>query len=101
MVLEGESLQKTHPIIFSNRSQVGVGSKLFFHDLWGGFQYKMLAVQLNGVNKFLINNGTYNGSLLAGICHHVAVSRKSDTLYFYADGALIYQNTLAGNSSIS
>ena len=61
----------------------------------------MLAVQLNGVNKFLINNGTYNGSLLAGICHHVAVSRKSDTLYFYADGALIYQNTLAGNSSIS
>lgn len=96
-----ESLQNNHPIIFSNRSQTGVGSKLFFHNSWGGSQHKMLSVQLDGSNYFLINNGTYNNSLLDGTCHHVAVSRKSDSLYFYADGALIGKKQIGGNPSIS
>ncbi|MBL4705146.1 MAG: T9SS type A sorting domain-containing protein, partial [Flavobacteriales bacterium] len=85
-----ESLQAQHPMIFSNRPSVGTGCLFFFVDLWGGSSYKMLGLQLNqNANYFLINNGTFNGNILDGACHHVAISRKVDTISFYVDGLLI------------
>lgn len=82
-----ESDQTQHPIIFSNRnSAAGGGFKFFFHGLWGGSQYKMLCIQLKSKNYQIINNGIYNGNILDGKCHHVAVSRKGDLLSYYVDG---------------
>lgn len=96
-----ESLQKnSHPIILSNRSLDVIGCQLFFHDLWGNSQHKMLSLQLDGSNYFLINNGTYNGSILDGTCHHIAVSRENDSLFFYVDGALIGNKIIRGSPTI-
>lgn len=89
LVNGAESAQAQHAVLLSDRPATGEGLMFFFHDLWGGSSYKMLAIQLGGVNYLLINNGTYNGSLLDGNCHHVAIVRESDTLRFYADGAPI------------
>lgn len=84
------AVQPAHPVIFSNRSSVGNGIMFFFHNLWGGSAYKMLAVQLNqNANYSLIDNGAFNDNLLDGRCHHVAITRDNDSLYFYADGSLI------------
>jgi RHS repeat-associated protein len=90
-----------HPTIFCNRSSPRSGMKLFFHNIWGGSSYKMLGVQLDGVNYIVINNGTYNGSLLDNTCHHVAVTRKDDSLYFYADGNLFGKRQVSGTPDIS
>ncbi|MFT5891346.1 MAG: hypothetical protein ACI9Y7_001447 [Dokdonia sp.] len=84
-----ESSQTTHPTIFSNRPTSASGCIFFFHDIHSDSIYKMLCVQLNGVNYILFNNGTYNGSLLDGECHHVAITKQGNLISFYADGAFI------------
>ncbi|HEX2617290.1 MAG TPA: LamG-like jellyroll fold domain-containing protein [Flavobacteriales bacterium] len=89
-----EAAAQWHPRLFSNRDVTNNGFMFFFHGLWGGSQYKMLCVQLSGQNYLLIDNGTYNGSLLDGTCHHVAISREVDTLFFYADGVLFGQRVV-------
>lgn len=82
--------QPAHPMIFSNRSAVGTGVLFFFHDLWGSSNYKMLALQINqNANHYLLNNGTFNGNILDGTCHHIAIAREIDSLYYYVDGSLI------------
>jgi len=96
---EGEQTQ--HPIIFSNRKASNAGGfKFFFHDLWDGSNYKMLSVQLDWKNYLIVNNGTYNGSLLDGNCHHVAITLEGSTLFFYADGELFGTRTISGNSTL-
>ncbi|MBK6341654.1 MAG: T9SS type A sorting domain-containing protein [Flavobacteriales bacterium] len=94
-----EADQVTHPRILSNRDQIDNGFMLGFHGIWGGSAYKMLCLQLDGLNYILINNGTYNGSILDGTCHHVAVSKGLDSLRFYVDGAHIGSKVLQGNPS--
>ncbi|MEN0006115.1 MAG: LamG-like jellyroll fold domain-containing protein [Bacteroidota bacterium] len=83
--------QSGHPMIFSNRgdNSFGGGIMLFLHSQWGGSQYKMLCLQVGASNYFVLNNGTFNGSLLDNRCHHVAITRSANTLSYYIDGALI------------
>lgn len=101
--IEGrESGQAYHPVLFSNRkTSTSGGFMLFFHGIWGGSQYKMLGVQLNNKNYMIVNNGTFNGSLLDGNCHHIAVTLNGQTLSFYADGELFGTKTVTGNPDIS
>ncbi|MBL7985493.1 MAG: LamG domain-containing protein, partial [Flavobacteriales bacterium] len=94
-----EADQATHPRILSNRDQIDNGFMFGFHGIWGGSAYKMLCMQLDGHNYILINNGTYNGRILDGTCHHVAVSKGPDSLRFYVDGAHIGSKVLQGNPS--
>lgn len=84
-----ETLQSSHPRMVSNQATLGVGFMFFFHDLWGGSAHKMLGVQMEGTNYILIDNGLYNGNILDGTCHHVAVAREVDTLHFFVDGSWI------------
>ncbi|MEO8069186.1 MAG: LamG-like jellyroll fold domain-containing protein [Flavobacteriales bacterium] len=84
-----ETAQAQHPRIFSNRGGSGSGFMFFFHDLWGGSLHKMLAVQMEGTNYILLDNGLLNGNILDGTCRHVAVAREVDTLHFYVDGSWI------------
>ncbi|MBK6473774.1 MAG: T9SS type A sorting domain-containing protein [Flavobacteriales bacterium] len=90
-----EAEQLNHAYLFSNRVD-GFGFMLFFHGPWGGANYKMLCLQFNGVNYLVIDNGTFNGSLLDGSCHHVAITRQAGTLYFYADGSPIGNRIIDG-----
>jgi hypothetical protein len=90
-----EALQLEHARLFSNRESF-TGFMFFFHGLWGGANYKMLTVQMDGFNYFALNNGTYNGSLLDGNCHHVAITRQTDTLFFYADGIRFGRRDIVG-----
>lgn len=90
-----------HPVLFCNRPNSSNGMKFFFHNIWGGASHKMLAVQLNGANYFVLNNGTFNASLLDGTCHHVAVTRTGDLLSFYADGQLFGTRTVYSNHNIA
>ncbi len=96
--------QNTHPVIFSNRNGASPGVIFGLHNQWNGCTpttFKMLMVQLNGVNYFICDNGTYNASLLDGVCHHVAVSRQGSLLSFYIDGQLIGTKTIAGTPSVA
>lgn len=96
-----ESEQASHPMILSNRGLItsNGGVSLFFHDLWGGSQSKMLCFQINQINYLLLDNGSYNGSLLDNECHHVALTRTSDTISFFADGALIGTRIISSSST--
>ena len=94
-----ESQQPTHPRILSNRDVTNNGFMFGVHGVWGGSAYKMLCMQLDGMNYILINNGSYNGSILDGSCHHVAVSKDTDSLRFYVDGAHIGSKVLQGDPS--
>lgn len=96
-----ESLQIAHPTILSNSSAFGNGCVIFFHDLWGGSQSKMLCIQYGSFNHMIINNGTYNGSLLDGTCHHIAITRQGNVISFYADGVLFGTKTTTVNLDIS
>ncbi len=97
-----ESEQETHPMILSNRvNTLGSGILFFFHAQWGDSQSKMLCLQIDGNNHFLINNGTWDGSLLNSKCHHVAVSRTENVLSFYADGHLLGTKNIQSSSSVS
>jgi hypothetical protein len=48
-----EALQLEHARLFSNRESF-TGFMFFFHGLWGGANYKMLTVQMDGFNYFAI-----------------------------------------------
>ncbi len=96
-----ENLAGNHPTIFCNRPNTSSGMKFFFHNIWGGASHKMLAVQLAGVNYFVLNNGTFNATLLDGTCHHVAITRAGDLLSFYADGVLFGTKTISGVPNIA
>ena len=91
-----EADQLNHARLFSNRQVIGAGFMFSFHGLWGGSLYKMLCIQLDGLNYVVINNGTYNNSLLDGTCHHLAATRQADTIYYYADGILFGQRIIIG-----
>lgn len=100
--VDGEIVSTSaHPTIFSNRASLNQGAVFFFHDYSGGSLYKMLSVKLNGTNYFVVDNGSYNGEILNGECHHVAVSRNIDTLTFYVDGIPFGTNTITGSPTVS
>jgi len=104
MWIKGDVLeQPTHPMIFSNRGLNGSGGgvALFFHDLWGGSQYKMFCFQMDGNNWLFIDNGDFNGNILDNSCHHIALSRKEEVLSYYVDGELIGERTFTSISDIS
>lgn len=61
----------------------------------------MLSVSFGGTNYFVLNNGTYNGSLLDNTWHHVAIVRSGTLLSFYADGTLLGTRTVVGSADIS
>lgn len=75
--------------ILSNRTSTNAGFHFFIHNYWGGSDHKMLSLRYNNTNWLFINNGDYNGKLLDGNCHHVAVSKIGGTISFYIDGILI------------
>lgn len=92
--------QNAHPTMFSNRPVSGSGVLFFFHNNWGGSAYKMLCVQLGGVNYFVFDNGTYDATFFDGTCHHVAITREGTLLSFYADGVFFGTRTIgAGDPS--
>jgi len=91
--------QNAHPTIFSNRPVPGTGSMFFFHNIWGGSAYKMLCVQLGGLNYFVFDNGTYDATFFDGVCHHVAITREGSLLSFYADGVFFGTRTIATDPS--
>ena len=91
-----EADQGSHPSIFSNGEV-----SLFFHNIWGGSSTKMLCLRLGANNYFLLNNGTYDGSVLDGECHHVAVVRKATKLKFFIDGQLVGTKVISGNPSVT
>ena len=88
-----------HPTIFSNRASENEGIKFFFHGYWGGSNSKMLSVQLNSINYLIVNNGTYNGEILDGLCHHVAITKSGSLLTFYVDGISFGTRTISGEVS--
>ncbi|MFT5823178.1 MAG: gliding motility-associated-like protein [Crocinitomix sp.] len=90
--------QNAHPTIFSNRPTPGVGVDFFFHNNWGGSLYKMLCVQLGGVNYFVFDNGTFAASFFDGTCHHVAITREGTLLTFFADGVSFGTRTIGGGA---
>ncbi|MFT6844574.1 MAG: hypothetical protein ACJAUV_000755 [Flavobacteriales bacterium] len=96
-----ENDQRYHPMIFSNRPNSSEGMLFFFHAIWGDSQYKMLCVQLNGMNYSLIDNGTFNGSLLDGAYHHVAVTKSNSLLQFYIDGHYTGERHLSSTTTVS
>ncbi|MGB0879579.1 MAG: LamG-like jellyroll fold domain-containing protein [Polaribacter sp.] len=94
-----EADQDLHPMIFSSRESGGgtsQGVMFGFHARWGGASHKMLYVQLEGRNYFVMNNGSA-GSILDGNCHHVAISREENTLLFFVDGVQIGTRSISGN----
>ena len=100
--VKGDELEQTaHPMIFSNRNSTTQGIILSFHTKWGGSQSKSLNLQIGGSNNFLIDNGSYNGSLLDNECHHVAVTRNGSILSFYADGVLFGTKSISSSVSVS
>lgn len=46
----------------------------------------MLTVSYGINNHFLINNGSFNGPVLDGTCHHVAATRSGNTIEYFVDG---------------
>lgn len=99
--VKGTPESSAHPIIFSNRIFLNgyQGTKFYFHNYWGGSNSKMLCVQLNAINYLVVSNGTYNGEILDGSCHHVAITRSDDLLTFYVDGLPIGTRTINGAAS--
>lgn len=77
----------SQPTIFSNRSGIGIGCEFFIHPPWLPLStVHTLAVQLNGYNYFVMNNGTFNASIFDNSCHHLAITRMGGLLIFYIDG---------------
>lgn len=98
-----EADQTNHPMILSNRGTdaFGGGIAFFFHDAWGVSQSKMLCFQINADNYLIIDNGSFNGSVLDGQCRHVAISRNGNILTFYIDGSEIGNKTLPSASTVN
>lgn len=83
-----EANQTTHPMILSNRETAGPGCLFFFHDNFGGSQFKLLSLQLDGHNYFLQNEQA-NLNILDGQDHQVVISKGNGIVSFYSDGILI------------
>ena len=99
--INGEtSINSTHPTIFSNKNGQQAGTVFFFFDDGSGGP-KMLCVQLYGINYSIPNNGSFNGEILDGECHHVAISRSDSLLTFYVDGSTIGTTLITGNPSVT
>lgn len=90
-----------HLTFLSNRTSSNGGTIFGIHDVWGGSLNKMLYLQYNGINYFVLNNGTYAGSILNDSCHHVAISKKSDSLLYYIDGSFIGYKIINANININ
>jgi len=87
-----EANTSAFPLIFSNRASTGGGFDgvcFGFHNNFGGSTNKLLFLQLNGINLLSLNTP----QLLDAKCHHIAISREGNTLYYYADGLLIDTKT--------
>jgi gliding motility-associated-like protein len=93
--------QNAHPTILSNRPVSGSGVMFFFHNFWSGSLYKMLCLQIGGVNYFVFNNGTYDATFFDDECHHVAITREGSLLTFYADGVSYGTRTISGDPTAS
>lgn len=91
-----ETDQDTHPTIFSNRTINNIGAMFGLHTAWPATTgtFKLLYVQFGQQNYFVVDNGTYNQSLLDGYCHHVAITRAGNTLTFFIDGQIIGTRTV-------
>lgn len=104
--ITGKSEENNAATILSNRNSLNTGFHFFIHQPWGGSQYHMLCFRYNGTNWLFENNGLFNGEILDGQCHHVAITRESSTLSFYIDGVLIgvrenlYVSDISSGSSI-
>lgn len=96
-----ESQQQSNPVILSNSPSFPNGCVVFFHDIWGSSNSKMLCIQFGGQNHLLLSNGTLNGSILDGECHHIAITRQSGLLTFYVDGSVIGTYNSTVNQSLS
>ena len=91
-----------HSTILSNRSGgINTGFHFAIHSYWGDSQHKMLMLRYNGVNWMYIDNGTFDGKILDGSCHHVAVSKAGDKLAFFIDGKEIGSRILSTTVDIS
>lgn len=82
--------QNSHPTIFSSRgtNPSGGGVMFFLHNQWGGSLYKLLSVQVDEFNYKIVNNGSFNGTVLDNTCHHIAITRGNGQISFYIDGLL-------------
>ena len=49
----------------------------------------------------MVDNGTFNGSLLDNTEHHLAITRQGNLLSFYADGLLFGTRAIGGNPNIT
>jgi hypothetical protein len=87
--------QVTHPLILSNRQQSNAGFMFFLATSGSG--PRKLTLQLNSINY--TNPNTPN--VLDGQCHHVAISRRNNQLFYYIDGILDYVRTIPINLSIA
>jgi hypothetical protein len=96
-----DAVQPQHPRILSSYGGAGESLLFFLHDLWGGSQHRMLALRLGAVNYLFIDNGTLQGGLLDGTCHHVAIVRENDSLLFYADDLLLGEREITGAPSVA
>lgn len=99
--VKGYPDDSVHPTIFSNRENMSTGAIFFFHNYWGDSEYKMLCVQLGGLNYLLINNGNFNAEILDGTCHHVAITRDGSILAFYVDGDYIGMRNIQENPTLT
>ena len=90
-----------HGALLSNRTSINSGFYIGIHDYWNGSEHKMLVMRYNSNNFLYINNGNFNGKILDGTCHHIAIVRQGTALRFYVDGNLIGSNTVASNINIS
>ncbi|MCO6500884.1 MAG: hypothetical protein J5I47_10960 [Vicingus serpentipes] len=90
------------PIIFCNNTVDTTGAIFFFKDTTGTTSlYKMLAVQLEGVEYYLENNGALDTTILDSTCHHVAITREDTMLSFYVDGFLLGTKVISGSPDIT
>jgi len=63
------------------------GFMIFFHPLITGSNFKLLSIRFNQTNWTITNNGSFNGDIQDGLCHHIAIVRKGqNSLIFYIDG---------------
>lgn len=86
-VIKGrEEEQGTDPTILSNRWSHIKGNTFYLKDVGPG--PRVLCFSHGGDEYWIPNNGTYAGSLLDGACHHVAVVKADEDIFFYADGVL-------------
>lgn len=87
-----ENMQKRHVALLANRGGFGQAEGILFgfHSKWGESKHKMLMI--NFKDKNYTNESC--PLLLDSNEHKVAVMRKADYIYFYADGQFLYKNKI-------